>query len=275
MWYLFILILSLLYWDVNANVCTNATFPRILDGMQCWGLERGKAKSALTCAQECCDLANCSTWQWCDDADTCHVEKQMDGCWRGNPTDCKSVSGWVGRGGRQLSLIIQLPGKIPNPTPLPRMGNDTDPQNNNVTVDSVSYKYNGRRWLPIAGEFQPTRITASEWREQLLRMQAGGLDMVSVYIVWNHHEELEGQWNFTGRCNLRKFMQTVHEVGLKVLLRIGPWDHGEIRNGGHPDWLLKKAKSSHFKLRNNNTQYLNYVGLYYQKLGLQFKGLFF
>ena len=51
------------------------------------------------------------------------------------------------------------------------------------------------------------------------------------------------------------------DVGLQVLLRIGPWDHGECRNGGHPDWLLKKVVThgSHYKYLSVNEKRFIFV----------------
>ena len=53
--------------------------------------------------------------------------------------------------------------------------------------------------------------------------------------------------------------QTRH--GTCVLLRIGPWSHAEVRNGGFPDWLLTKAPQT----RSNDPAYLHYVDLYDQQ----------
>ena len=103
------------------------------------------------------------------------------------------------------------------------------------------------------GEFHFSRYPENEWREELLKMKAGGIDIVSTYVFWIHHEEVEGQFDWSGSRNLRRFIQTCQEVGLKVFVRCGPWDHGEVRNGGFPDWLLKKG----WKLRSNDTNYLN------------------
>ena len=35
------------------------------------------------------------------------------------------------------------------------------------------------------------RTPQSQWKEQLMRMKSGGLDMVAVYFFWIHHEEIE------------------------------------------------------------------------------------
>lgn len=83
------------------------------------------------------------------------------------------------------------------------------------------------RWFPVSGEIHLARVPASQWREQLLRMKAGGLDMIAVYVFWIHHEERRGTFTFDGRRNVTQFLAIAQEVGLHVLMRVGPWDHGE------------------------------------------------
>lgn len=104
-------------------------------------------------------------------------------------------------------------------------------------------------------------------------MKAGGLDTIGAYAFWIHYEEEEGQWDFSGRRDLRRFVQTAQEVGLKVLMRVGPWCHGEVRNGGHPDWLLARAKAESFALRSNDTTYMGYVEKLYSQFAKQLDGL--
>ena len=60
------------------------------------------------------------------------------------------------------------------------------------------------------------------------------------YLVNDYQEEIEGEYNFAGNCDLAHFARCIDECGLKMILRVGPWCHGEVRNGGFPDWLLKK-----------------------------------
>eukprot|EP01046_Picozoa_sp_COSAG06_P093697 COSAG06_NODE_39875_length_407_cov_16.847403_1_plen_91_part_01 len=49
-----------------------------------------------------------------------------------------------------------------------------------------------RRWFPVSGEIHLGRVPAAVWREELLKMKAGGLSMVNVYVFWIHHEESHG-----------------------------------------------------------------------------------
>jgi beta-galactosidase len=151
-----------------------------------------------------------------------------------------------------------------------KMGEARNPDGSTLTLDSNSLLLNGKPWTPVMGEFHFTRYPENEWREELLKMKAGGIDIVSTYVFWIHHEEIEGQFDWSGSRNLRRFIQTCQEVGLKAVVRCGPWDHGEVRNGGFPDWLLKKG----WELRSNDTNYLNKIKIFYGEIAKQLDGLF-
>jgi hypothetical protein len=100
-------------------------------------------------------------------------------------------------------------------------------------------------------------------------MKAGGIRIVSTYIFWIHHEEIEGQFDWSGRRDLHRFVELARKHGLYVWARIGPWDHGEVRNGGLPDWLLQQTKT-----RQSDPEYLKYVRRFYGEIGRQLAGLF-
>ena len=61
--------------------------------------------------------------------------------------------------------------------------------------------------------------------------------VVSTYVPWLHHEPVRGEVRFDGRFDVAAFVDAVRAEGLEVVLRIGPWVHGEMRNGGFPDWV--------------------------------------
>ena len=130
------------------------------------------------------------------------------------------------------------------------------------SFDNISIMKDGKRIFPIMGEIHYSRVPRSEWAERLYKMKAGGVTLVSAYTIWIHHEEIEGEYDWSGNRDLHAFMQTVQKCGMKMLLRIGPWCHGEVRNGGFPDWLLKKD----FEVRSNDERYLELVKKWYTKL---------
>jgi beta-galactosidase len=149
------------------------------------------------------------------------------------------------------------------------MGTATRPDGASIAVDTYSLRLNGQPWTPVMGEFHFSRYPQVEWREELLKIKAGGVDIVATYVFWIHHEEIEGQWDWSGDRDLRRFVQLCGEVGLKAIVRCGPWCHGEVRNGGHPDWLLKKG----WKLRSDDTNYLAKAESLYGQIAQQLRGL--
>jgi beta-galactosidase len=143
------------------------------------------------------------------------------------------------------------------------------PDGSTIEVDSDSLLLDGKRWTPVMGEFHFSRYPADEWREELIKMKEGGIDIVSTYVFWIHHEEQEGKWDWSGSRNLRKFIETAGEVGLKAIVRCGPWCHGEVRNGGTPDWVLKKG----WRVRSNDPRYLEASKSLYKQIAAQLDGL--
>lgn len=129
----------------------------------------------------------------------------------------------------------------------------------------------GLPWFPVMGEMHYSRYPKEYWTESLYKMKAGGVEVVSTYTIWIHHEEIEGEYDFGGNKDLRAYTEAIRGTGLYMLLRIGPWCHGEVRNGGFPDWLLQKD----FELRTNNSAYFGTVRKYYSKIFEQVKGLLF
>lgn len=130
---------------------------------------------------------------------------------------------------------------------------------------------NGRPFFGVSGEFHFSRMSDSRWEDELIKMKLGGLNVVSTYIFWNHHEEEEGEFDFSGRRNLRGFVTLCQKYGMYVILRVGPFDHGEARNGGLPDWLYGKP----FEVRTTNPGFLTCVKRLYTRIGQEVSGLFF
>ena len=91
----------------------------------------------------------------------------------------------------------------------------------------------GSPWIPIAGEMHYSRIAAERWDTELAKMAAAGIDVVSTYVFWNHHEEREGEWDFSGNRNVRRFVELCARHGLHVIVRLGPFCHGRYAYPPH------------------------------------------
>ncbi len=150
-----------------------------------------------------------------------------------------------------------------------KLGTYTNPAGRTIFLNSRSLLFDGQPVFPAMGEFHYARVPESEWRTELLKMKAGGINIVSTYVFWIHHEEVQGQWDWSGRRDLHKFLQTCQDVGLKVVVRCGPWCHGEVRNGGFPDWV---AAHKDWKLRSTDTNFLAAVKALYEQIAQQMQG---
>lgn len=151
------------------------------------------------------------------------------------------------------------------------MGTPTNPDGVAITMNNYFLIKDGKPWLPVMGEIHYARYTDALWDDAIKKMKSGGLDVVATYCFWIHHEEIEGQFDFTGRRDLRRFVEICKENHLYVLLRIGPFCNGEVRNGGIPDWIRQKS----IKSRTNDPVYLQYVRTLYQQYFNQVKGLLY
>lgn len=166
-----------------------------------------------------------------------------------------------------LTVTVRTP--APPVTEGFNMGAARAPDQDTLTLDSRSLLLNGKRWTPVMGEFHYTRYPVAEWRDELRKMKAGGIDILATYVFWIHHEEIEGQWKWSDDHDLRRFVQLAGEVGLKVIVRCGPWCHGEVRNGGVPDWALAKG----WKVRSDDPPYLEHTKVIYSQIAVQIAGL--
>ena len=138
-----------------------------------------------------------------------------------------------------------------------------------MSWDAYSLIIDGKRVVPVMGEIHYSRIPADEWQKELRKMKDGGVTIIANYVFWNHVEEEEGIFNWSGQRSLRRFLELCKEEGLPVCLRIGPYCHGEARNGGFPDWMVEHGG----QLRTEDPVFLHNVEDFYRQIFTQVQGL--
>ncbi|KQQ67232.1 beta-galactosidase [Microbacterium sp. Leaf320] len=147
----------------------------------------------------------------------------------------------------------------------PAMSNTEDPHER-LRLTSRWIEVDGSPTVPVTGEMHFSRIPCRRWEEQLRLLVASGLTSVSTYVFWIHHERERGQVRFDGDLDIAAFLETAERVGIDVILRIGPWCHGEVRNGGHPDWVVSALGG---RARTNDPEYLALVRDWYERIAEQ------
>ena len=138
-----------------------------------------------------------------------------------------------------------------------------------VTWDQHSLIIDGRRVCPVMGEIHYSRVPADEWAAEVRKMKEGGVTIIATYIFWNHIEEEEGVFRWDGCRNLRRFLEVCKQEQMPVVLRLGPFCHGEVRNGGIPDWMFSKG----CRLREANPTFMHYCQQLYRQIFEQVEGL--
>ncbi len=146
-----------------------------------------------------------------------------------------------------------------------------NPVGEEISVNNYFIEKDGKPFFPIIGELHFSRYPEAYWEESILKMKAGGINVIASYVFWNIHERQEGQFDWSGDLNLRKFLQLIEKHNLYAIVRMGPFCHGEMRNGGLPDWLYGRP----FEIRSNDPGYLAYVDSWYGEIAGQINGLLF
>lgn len=139
------------------------------------------------------------------------------------------------------------------------------------TIANGNFLYDGKPTQIHSGELHYARVPAPYWRHRLQMMKAMGLNAVTSYVFWNHHETSPGVWDWqTGNHNIRNFIKIAGEEGLMVILRPGPYCCAEWEFGGYP-WWLPKAKG--LVIRTDNKPFLDSCRVYINQLANQVRDL--
>lgn len=100
-----------------------------------------------------------------------------------------------------------------------------------LTIKDGEFKMNGESFRIYSGSMHYFRIMPEYWEDRLRKLKAAGFNTVETYVCWNMHEPRKGEFDFTGRFDIRRFIKTAQEVGLYAIVRPGPyicaeWDFG-------------------------------------------------
>ena len=132
-----------------------------------------------------------------------------------------------------------------------------------LTTSGDQFLLDGKPFRIISGAMHYFRVVPEYWRDRLEKMRAFGLNTVETYVPWNLHEPRPGDFHFEGMLDLIKFIETAADVGLKVIVRPGPYICSEWEFGGLPFWLLKDPE---MQVRCSYPAYLAAVDQFFDAL---------
>lgn len=97
----------------------------------------------------------------------------------------------------------------------------------------------------VAGDYPYFRDDPASWAPRLAEMRDAGIETVSAYVPWRHHAPRdilrEAGPDFDGTTlpsrDVAGFLALARDAGLSVILKPGPFVHGELPYGGLPDYV--------------------------------------
>jgi hypothetical protein len=101
----------------------------------------------------------------------------------------------------------------------------------------------------LAAEVPYFRIPRDDWELMLVRARQLGANTICSYVPWCWHEPQPGAFDLTGTSDLRRdvvgFVRLCGRLGLRVILKPGPFVDAELLGGGIPPWLLHAHPEIH------------------------------
>lgn len=134
------------------------------------------------------------------------------------------------------------------------------------SCNSQYFTKEGVEYTPVSGEIHYSRYNPDKWEAELLKMRANGVNTVASYVFWNQHELTRGEYNFEGVRDIKRFVATCKKVGMPLILRSGPWAHGEALLGGFPKWINRMPGK-----RSSEPKYMAQVKKFWTALYEQIK----
>ncbi|MCK3657027.1 beta-galactosidase [Pasteurellaceae bacterium Macca] len=134
---------------------------------------------------------------------------------------------------------------------------------NAFQIGQTEFLLQGKPFKILSGAVHYFRIVPEYWYRTLYNLRAMGCNTVETYVAWNVHQPEPDRFDFSGRADLVRFIQTAQELGLYVILRPTPYICAEWEFGGLPAWLLNIP---HIRLRQNDPIFLEQVAHYFAKL---------
>lgn len=130
-----------------------------------------------------------------------------------------------------------------------------------VTRDGIAI--DGQPFPLLAGQLHYFRYPRAEWRDLLLKARAAGLNTIDTVIPWNLHEPRPGEFDFAGEADLLGYLDLCAELGLRAIVRPGPYICAEWENGGFPAWLTGLPG---LELRVDHPLYLEHLRRWFDRL---------
>jgi hypothetical protein len=101
----------------------------------------------------------------------------------------------------------------------------------------------------LSAEVHYFRVPRDDWELQIVRMRQLGANTISTYVPWAWHAPQPGIFDLEGaghpQRDLVGFVGLCRQLGMRVILKPGPFIGADLLGGGIPPWLLRERPEIH------------------------------
>lgn len=130
-------------------------------------------------------------------------------------------------------------------------------------IGAEDFLLDGRPYRILSGAMHYFRIHEDDWAARIDTAKAMGLNTIETYVAWNAHAPHRGEFDLTGRLDLGRYLDLVHEAGMTAIVRPGPYICAEWDNGGLPGWLFSDGAQA---IRCSDPAFLEATFDYFREL---------
>ena len=115
-----------------------------------------------------------------------------------------------------------------------------------VKLRASGWEIESRHLSWVWGQVNYWDLERSRWRDVLRTYRQAGHEVVSISVLPRIHQTAPGQYDFgkiRPQNDLRGFISEAGELGLKVVLEVGPRDLPGVAAAGYPEELLTNEKT--------------------------------
>ena len=134
-----------------------------------------------------------------------------------------------------------------------------------LSIDNGIFSIDGQQRLLVTSEYPYFRDHPSNWKDRLLKLKSIGIDIITSYIPWRHHQPEAGSPpDFLGSTqsnrNVLGFIDLCKSLDLLLIVKPCPFIHAETNYGGLPDWVCPLQNPSIEQMLNNQLQPVTWSG---------------
>ncbi len=130
-------------------------------------------------------------------------------------------------------------------------------------IGREDFLLDGEPFRIVSGALHYFRVHPGQWEDRVDKARMLGLNTIETYVPWNAHQPQPGKTSFAGGLDLERFLDIIHDRGMRAIVRPGPYICAEWDGGGLPGWLLRKPE---VQVRSSEPLFLEAVQDWFSEL---------